>query len=75
MGTYFRSQILRRETTGLMFPIERIIKTERDIGKKLSLGCHLISFRYGDHTLGFHVKGRERIALVFARPHFFVFQY
>ena len=73
MGTYFRSQILRRETTGLMFPIERIIKTERDIGKKLSLGCYLVSFRYGDHTVGFQIKGRETIALLVFQPHFFLF--
>ena len=57
-----------------MFTIKKIIKVDRDIGKKPSLGCHLVSFRYGDHTLGFQIEGRETIALVFAQiPFFFVF--
>ena len=66
VGTYFRCQIFRRETTGLstasfkMFPIGKMIKIDRDIGKKASLGCRLVSFRYGDHTLGFQAKGRSR---------------
>ena len=48
-----------------------MIKIDRDIGKLPNLGCHLVSFRYGDHILGFQIKGRETIALVFAQPHFF----
>ena len=28
-----------------MFPIKKIIKIDRDIGKKTNLGCHLVSFR------------------------------
>ena len=54
-----------------MFPIKKIIKIDRDIDKKSSLGCRLVLFRYGDHTLGFQIKGRETIALVFAQPHIF----
>ena len=46
---------------------------DRDVGQKPSLGCHLVSFRYGDHTLGFQIKAREKIALVFAQPNFFRF--
>ena len=53
-----------------MFPIKKIIEIDRDISKKTSLGCHLVSFRYGDHNLGFQTKGRETIALVFAQPVF-----
>ena len=34
-----------------MFQIKKIIKIDRDIGKKTSLGRHLVSFRCGDHTL------------------------
>ena len=56
-----------------MFPLKRIIKIDRDIGKKTNLGCHLVSFPYGDHTIGFQIKGRETIALVFAQPVFFFF--
>ena len=43
-------------------------KMTRDIGKRTSLGCHLISFRYGDHTFGFQMKGLETTSLVFAQP-------
>ena len=56
-----------------MFPIKKIIKIDRDNGEKTNLGCHLVSFRDGDHTLGFQIKGRETIALVFAHPHVFFF--
>ena len=56
-----------------MCPIKKTIKIDRDIGKKPSLGCHLLSFQYGDHTLGFQIKGRETIALVFTQPLFFSF--
>ena len=49
------------------------LRVDRDAGKKTSLGCHLISFRYGYHTLGFQIEGRETIALVFAQPPSFLF--
>ena len=57
-----------------MFPTKKIIKIDRDIGKKTNLGCYFVSFRCGDHTLRFQIEGRETIALVFAQPFFLFFQ-
>ena len=45
----------------------------RDIVKKTSVGRHWISFRHGDHRVGFQMNGLETIALVFAQPPFFLF--
>ena len=54
---------------------KKIIKIDRDIGKRPTLGCHLVSCRSGDHDWGFQIKGQETIALVFSQPAFLFFQY
>ena len=57
------------------FLIKKIIEIDRDIGKKPSLTCHLISFRYGDYTSGFQLEraGNDCSRLCSASTFYFFF--
>ena len=79
MGTFIRGQIFRRETQVWEFATFKCFRLKNNQNwpryrqKTEPAMSFKDSFRYGDHTLGFQIKGRETIALVFAQPRFFLF--